>query len=218
MLESLKITIFILTKQLIFIMGKRTNTGNKIKDVSLDLFSIHGFAGTSVRQISGTIGIRESGIYNHFSSKEDILRILMEDVKNSTVGVEIITDELLDKLSNPSVFMKEFVQVLIKRWNTQKQKKYLRLVLIEQFREIKGVNVSLNLMVDESINIWSMIFSQMLKFRFIKKNDPLVLAEEFVYPIFMLRLQYLVEEKVDLKKVLEKCNSHIDYFWKSIKR
>ena len=199
-------------------MPRRTNTRSKIKDVSLELFSTFGFAGTSVRQISGTIGIRESGIYNHFSSKEDILRVLMEDVKQSTVGVEIITDELLDKLSNPSLFMNEFVKVLIEHWGTKKQKKYLRLVLIEQFREIKGVNVSLNILVEESINIWSMIFMQMLKFKFIKKNDPMVLAEEFVYPIFMIRLQHLVEEKDDLEIVLQKCNSHIDYFWKSIKR
>lgn len=199
-------------------MPRKTNTRNRIKNTALDLFSKHGFAGTSVRQISGTIGIRESGIYNHFSSKEDILRVLMEDVKKSTVGVEIITDELLDRLSTPPVFMKGFVKVLIKHWNTEKQKKYLRLVLIEQFREIKGVKVSLKLLVDESINIWSMIFTQMLKLKFIKKNDPLILAEEFVNPIFMIRLQYLVNEKVDLEEVMQKCNSHIDYFWNSIKR
>ncbi len=199
-------------------MPRKTNTRNRIKDVALDLFSTLGFAGTSVRQISGTVGIRESGIYNHFSSKEDILRVLLDDVKNSTIGVEIITDELLDHLSKPQIFMQTFVRILIKRWNTKKQKKYLRLVMIEQFREIKGINISLNLLVDESINIWSMIFSEMINFRYIKKGDPKVYAEEFVYPIFMIRLQYLVNEKVNLEKVLEKCDLHINYFWNSIKR
>ncbi len=199
-------------------MPRRTNTRNKIKNVSLELFSTRGFAGTSVRQISGTVGIRESGIYNHFSSKEDILRILLTDAKNSTVGVEILSDELLNKLSKPQIFMKEFVQTLIYRWNAKKQKKYLRLVLIEQFRKIKGVEVSLNLLVKESINIWSLIFSEMMKLRYIKKNDPQLLAEEFVYPIFMLRLRYMIHELTDLEMVEHKCNLHIDYFWNSIKR
>lgn len=199
-------------------MPRKTNTRNKIKNVALDLFSTRGFAGTSVRQISGTVGIRESGIYNHFSSKENILKVLLDDVKNSTIGVEIITDKLLDKLSKPQIFMQDFVRVLVKRWNTKKQKKYLRLVMIEQFREIKGVKVSLNLLVDESINIWSLIFSEMINFRYIKKGDPKVYAEEFVYPIFMIRLQYLVDDKVDLEEILEKCDSHINYFWNSIKR
>ncbi|MEN8192912.1 MAG: TetR/AcrR family transcriptional regulator [Bacteroidota bacterium] len=199
-------------------MPKRTNTRNKIKDVALDLFSTQGFSGTSVRDISGTVGIRESGIYNHFSSKEDILRVLLEDVKNATVGVEIITDELLDKLSAPPLFMKEFVKIVINHWSSQKQKKYLRLVLIEQFREIEGIEISLKILIDESIKIWSIIFSQMIKFKYIKKNDAIVLAEEFVYPFFMIRLQYLTGDNVDLKIVFKKCNSHIDYFWSSIKR
>jgi len=199
-------------------MPRKTNTRNKIKDVALDLFSTLGFAGTSVRQISGTVGIRESGIYNHFSSKEDILKVLLDDVKNSAIGVEIITDELLDKLSKPQLFMQDFVRVLIERWNTKKQKKFLRLVMIEQFREIKGVNISLNILVDESVKIWSMIFAEMINFKYIKKGDPKVYAEEFVYPIFMIRLQYLVEDKVNLETVLEKCDSHIKYFWNSIKK
>jgi len=199
-------------------MPRKTNTRNKIKDVALDLFSTLGFAGTSVRQISGTVGIRESGIYNHFSSKEDILKVLLDDVKNSAIGVEIITDELLDKLSKPQLFMQDFVRILIERWNTKKQKKFLRLVMIEQFREIKGVNISLNILVDESVKIWSMIFAEMINFKYIKKGDPKVYAEEFVYPIFMIRLQYLVEDKVNLETVLEKCDSHIKYFWNSIKK
>lgn len=199
-------------------MPRRTNTRNIIKSVALDLFSTKGFAGTSVRDISGAVGIRESGIYNHFASKEDILKVLLEDVKKSTVGVEIISDQLLDKLSHPPLFMSEFVKVLISHWNTDIQKKYLRLVLIEQFREIKGIRITLSVLIDEAINIWNLIFEQMQNFKFIKKADSKILAEEFVYPFFMIRLQYLTGNDADLNLVLEKCNSHIAYFWKSVKR
>lgn len=199
-------------------MPRRTNTRNNIKSVALNLFSTEGFSGTSVRDISGTVGIRESGIYNHFASKEDILKVLLEDVKKSTVGVEIISDEMLDKLSDPPFFMREFVKVLVLHWNTDIQKKYLRLVLIEQFREIKGIQISLSVLIDEAINIWSLIFEQMKNFKFIKKADSKILAEEFVYPFFMIRLQHLTGSDTDINLVLEKCNSHIDYFWKSIKR
>lgn len=199
-------------------MPKRTDTRNKIKRIALNLFSTKGFSGTSVRDISGKVGIRESGIYNHFSSKEDILRVLLNDVKSSTVGIEVITDELLGKLSNPPLFMKAFVKLIIKHWNSPQQRKYLRLVLLEQFREIKGVDISLGVLIDESIIIWSIIFLQMAKFKYIKKYDPTILAEEFVYPFFMIRLQYLTDDNADIEKVLEKCDSHINYFWNSIKR
>lgn len=199
-------------------MSKKRNTRQLIKDVSLDLFSKLGFAGSSVRHIGREIGIRESALYNHFKSKEDILINLMEDARKASVGVNLITDELLEKLSNPHEFMSEFVKVLLKYWSTEKQKKYLRLVMIEQFREIKGVNISLSVLIEESIRIWKMIFSEMLNYKYIKKNDPLILAEEFVHPLLTIRLQYLIDEGVKSDIAFEKAQSHVDYFWKTIKK
>ena len=54
-------------------MFNNTSECDKIKLVALDLFSRYGFAGSSVRHIAKEVGIRESAIYNHFSSKDAIL-------------------------------------------------------------------------------------------------------------------------------------------------
>lgn len=50
--------------------GERTRT--EILQAASTLFIKHGFHGTSMRQIAEQAGIALGGIYNHFSSKEDI--------------------------------------------------------------------------------------------------------------------------------------------------
>ncbi|GGF14791.1 TetR family transcriptional regulator [Subtercola lobariae] len=46
--------------------------------MSLELFTERGFEGTSVRDIAEALGIRKSSLYYHFSSKEAIIRALLE--------------------------------------------------------------------------------------------------------------------------------------------
>ena len=44
---------------------------DKIFDVALDLFSKKGYDSVSIRTIASEVGIKESSIYNHYSSKRD---------------------------------------------------------------------------------------------------------------------------------------------------
>jgi AcrR family transcriptional regulator len=55
--------------------GERTR--NEILQAASKLFISHGFHGTSMRQIAEQAGVALGGIYNHFSSKEDIFTAVM---------------------------------------------------------------------------------------------------------------------------------------------
>jgi len=54
-------------------------TAQKIKDVSLKLFSQHGYDGTSLSEIAKEVGINKSSIYAHFKSKESIFMAVFDD-------------------------------------------------------------------------------------------------------------------------------------------
>lgn len=199
-------------------MPKGKNTKERIKTEALNMFSQYGFAGGSVRDIGRKAGVRESALYNYFPSKKEILLELINDAKKHSVGIELITDELLETLNKPKVFIESFVKILLNEWNNDNQKKYLKLVLIEQFRSENDVRISVNLLIDETIKIWEMIFTQMLNYKFIKKHDPSILAKEFVYPLFMLRLQHLTTEETNWEILNKMSEEHINYFWNSIKK
>ena len=57
----------------------RIPTKQKIVYSAIDLFASKGYTETSVRDIALSVGINASSLYNHFRSKDDILRYLLHD-------------------------------------------------------------------------------------------------------------------------------------------
>ncbi len=55
----------------------RTNTKDDLRLHAKRLFAKHGYEGVSMRDIAGSVGIRQSAIYNHFPSKQHLLVDLM---------------------------------------------------------------------------------------------------------------------------------------------
>jgi len=68
--------------------GKRSATREKILEAALKLFSKKGFRETTIKDISKEVGITEGAIYRHFSTKEEIINSLLNE----------ITQELRQKL------------------------------------------------------------------------------------------------------------------------
>jgi AcrR family transcriptional regulator len=56
---------------------KGQRTAARIMDVAEDLFARQGYDGTSLRQIAEGAGIREPGLYNHFSSKQGLYEAVL---------------------------------------------------------------------------------------------------------------------------------------------
>lgn len=50
----------------------------EILDAAAELFTTKGFASTSTRSIADAVGIRQSSLYHHFKTKDDILEDLLE--------------------------------------------------------------------------------------------------------------------------------------------
>ncbi|MBF6327778.1 TetR/AcrR family transcriptional regulator [Nocardia transvalensis] len=70
-------------------VGRRTDTRDKIRSVAMELFSAHGYDQTSIRQIAERLGITKAAVYYHFRSKEEIVVSLADDLRT---GV----DEILE--------------------------------------------------------------------------------------------------------------------------
>ena len=78
---------------------------SKILDAALDLFGHNGYYGTSMDKIAKKAGVSKGLIYTHFSSKEELLKGIME---HAMAGGE----EDLPDLSNPNskLLLKELIQ------------------------------------------------------------------------------------------------------------
>lgn len=50
---------------------------DEILDAAAELFTTQGYANTSTRSIAEAVGIRQSSLYHHFGTKDDILEVLL---------------------------------------------------------------------------------------------------------------------------------------------
>src|SRR5215470_15339538 len=57
----------------------RGDTRARIQQVAIELFTEHGYEGTSLREIAERLDVTKAALYYHFKSKEDIVRSLVED-------------------------------------------------------------------------------------------------------------------------------------------
>ena len=195
------------------------STKEKIRDAAFDLISVSGYTGTSIRNIAGKVGIRESAIYNHFKSKEEIFGSILDYYKSSAQGIELLTEDLLDELQHPEKFLKLFSEKLLDHWSDENEQKFIRVILKEQFSLSEKFAFSLNDILNEMKSVWVMIFTQMTKHGYIKKSDPELLANEYLAPLFFIRIKYLSELNRDqLKPAIKEVNQHIDFFWNAVRK
>jgi len=70
--------------------ARRTDTHQRILEVSAKLFSERGFAGTSIRDIAAALDVSKAALYYHFPSKD---AILTEIVAQPIAKVRAVLDE-----------------------------------------------------------------------------------------------------------------------------
>ncbi len=64
---------------------------SRVLDVALELFSEHGFDGTTIQQIADRLGVTKAALYYHFESPKD--EILAALIAPATQGLDSLLDE-----------------------------------------------------------------------------------------------------------------------------
>lgn len=186
--------------------------------ISLELFAKKGYAETSIREIAAKANIRESAIYNHFESKKEIMKELIDIYKSSSVGVKIFTDDLLDEIANPKNFLKSYTFKLIDYWQEKEDSEFFKIIVTEQAKNVGDFPVSLNHLLDDTKKIWTFIFTELQKNDLIRKFNPSLAADIFVSYLYMIRIEFLMNyEKRNVLLAVTKIDEFIDYFWLTIK-
>lgn len=92
---------------------------DEILDASAELFTLHGYTGTSTRMIADAVGIRQASMYHHFKTKDDILAELLEATVAAPLekGRELLAAQgpALERLLDLARF--DVTQLAQQRWN-----------------------------------------------------------------------------------------------------
>ena len=196
---------------------KINNTKCKILKVATTLFSELGYKGASIRKIAKEVGIRESAIYNHYKSKEDIFLDVAKDIFSSPFSSSDLN------IKEEALKGKSFVQNFVMRYKLlvfdKSNEKMFRLLMIELFANKELREQFMDEFHEKNIKILSEAFFIMMQNSIIKSQDPMMISYEFLSTLFYIRLQITLmrfdnDSTTALSTIFEK---HVEFFWESIK-
>lgn len=164
-----------------------------IEDAAMELFLTQGYAATSMRQIKDKAGLALGGIYNHFSSKEEIFAGIVVDKHPYKKLLPAILAAEGDTLED---FFKNAFRIVVTEMGERRE--FVNLMLIELV-EFKGKHGTV--MLKEIAPKMLPVFERVIKSRKdLRVTNPAVLMRSFVGAV----VSYLITEMVISNSVISK--------------
>jgi AcrR family transcriptional regulator len=89
------------------------DTRARILDAALELFSEHGFDGTTLQQIADRLGVTKAALYYHFRSKDDLLQATVAPAIADLEEVLSAHKGLPDSPAQRRRFMEDYLDYLL---------------------------------------------------------------------------------------------------------
>ena len=172
-------------------------TKERIIEVAIDFFSEKGFNEVSIREITRAVGIKESSLYNHFASKQQILDEILAHLKRQFDAMTLPEEEAAKLLAvlSPEEFMQISMQNFNMYFGNPKLLKILRILSIERFKNSKANEMYNQRLIDEPLRYQAKVFEAMMDRGLMRRMDPMLLAREFYSPILLIYVRYIETDR-----------------------
>lgn len=172
---------------------KGIETRKRILEISAGLFARSGYESVSLRQIADILGIKESSIYNHFKSKDEIrdsLFMYFRDAARRSRPPQDELDEML-KIMQPAEIFKHIVFHVGNRIDPMLQDTAV-FINYEKFRNPEAAEVYRKYMVEEPVAYYRRLIEKMAALDMIRPVESQVMAEQYNYVSLALTQEYFV--------------------------
>ncbi len=200
-------------------MEKR-NTKQAILDEALGLFSVHGYDGVSVKDIANAVGIKDSSLYKHFKSKNEIFETLLDGMNKrfeQTVTFYRLPQGDIEKVyrqygENDLDWLKKAVDAIFLFFVEDAYAvKFLHLLMIEQYKNNDAARMFEEWFIDGALSFQTALFDKMMQEGYFRKANPRAVATQFYGPILLLVLMY--NSKPERRgEALDLLHRHIEEF------
>jgi AcrR family transcriptional regulator len=114
-----------------------------VLDAALELFSEHGFEGTSLQDIADRLGVTKAAVYYHFHTKDDLLLALVEPAFDELLALAGEADSGLRPQRGRGVEVARYVDYLLRHrrvagYLTRDATAMSRSVLVEKGAQLRG--------------------------------------------------------------------------------
>ncbi|CDF28510.1 transcriptional regulator TetR/AcrR family [Methanobrevibacter smithii CAG:186] len=201
----------------------KTQTKDKIFDMALDLFSKKGYDSVSVRTIASEVGIKESSIYNHYSSKKDILMSILNYFEEYFKG-NPLDDENIRKLleENPEEFYHQGSDMFKQQIFEEKILKIMKLIFVQMYQIDEVKEFFLREILGGSTDFWSDVFEILIQKNVIGSDcNPNKLAEMYfgfsMFKLWEIFLKYDDFPKAEIEIMFDEVEEYHKFLLDSVR-
>ena len=188
-------------------------TKERILYAALNLFAEKGYDGVGVDLIAENAGLKGPSLYRHYKGKEDIFNSLIDLVASHY-------EEGFGLKNKPGEFpesMNELIENAMGRiqftMHDDIVRKTRRILAMEQFRSKRMAELATSYHVENLQRMYAGIFAGLMERGMLKRDDPELLALEFVSPVSLLIHMYDRKPERE-EEVLNKIGKHFEHFVK----
>ena len=186
-------------------------TKERILYSALNLFAEKGYDGVGVDLIAEKAGIKGPSLYRHYKGKEDIFNSMMDMVishyaegfglnKNPEDYPESINELIENSIARIKFTMKDDII-----------RKIRRILSMEQFRSERMAELTTKYHLENQQQMYIRIFTELMEKGVLKKDNPELLALEFISPVSLLIHMYDRQPERE-EEVLDKISKHFKHF------
>lgn len=184
---------------------KGLETTRQILDTAADLFAKNGYDGVSIRQISKASSIKESSLYNHFSSKADLLDTLFSDFAK-LIPLTRPDDEEIDQMlmiMTPQEVFKTIVFHVGKSVHGTLANTAM-IINHEKFRNPRAAQIYFEYIIEEPVLYYERLITKMIARKMIKPVDAALISRQYNYIFLSLTNEYFMAQQglADVNKVV----------------
>ncbi len=174
--------------KLVFAMSETLIGGNQrlssperrgaIIETAIQLFSERGFRGTTTREMAAACGVSEPVIYQHFATKEDLYRAIIDTVSHR--DVDRFTSKLFELANegDDQAFFTAAAKLIVDFH--QANPAFIRLLHFSALEKHELAALFIERMSREFMGLMSMFMQQRIDDGRFRKVHPLVAAKHFV--------------------------------------
>ena len=190
-------------------------TKERIVQEALNLFSIKGFKGTSVKNIADEVGIKDSSLYKHFGSKQEIFDTIVLEMKQRmsrlAERMKLPEEEYYVKSAQAygALSLEDLLalsrNIFLFYLKDDFMSRFWRMANMEQYQNSEVYEIFRQIFMEDSIMYQAELFGEMMNQGIFVKADPVAAAMNFYTPIFFLLSKYngREEEEEEALKILD---------------
>lgn len=195
------------------------NTKQKIFQAAMTLFSQRGFESVSVRDISSTVGVRESALYRHYKNKLDIYNCIVTETSQrlEIIHKRLAVPQQTDNLSQICSFerlQQTSCNLFLFYLKDDVVSKFRKILTIEQYSNLAAAKMYRSLFVEKTIEFQREMFQDFIDAELFVKCDAYVTAIQFYAPIFMLLSKYDMTPEKEVEALVT-LRRHVEQFSKN---